>query len=112
MNFSEKLRDRLDFKGWTVKELAAEAGLSVNTLNHYLNGIKSVPAADVAVRIAKALGVTVEYLFDNEETSTKQKNIPFKIRRVAEKFLYLDEFDRNAVEALIDKLTTRHELVS
>lgn len=111
MNFSEKLRDELDFKGWTVKELAAEAGISVHTLNHYLNGIKSVPAADVAVRIAKALGVTVEYLFDNEEAPVKQKNIPFKIRRTAEKLLRLDEFDRNAVEALIDKLAARYESV-
>ncbi len=73
--------------------------------------IKSVPAADVAVRIAKALGVTVEYLFDNEEAPVKQKNIPFKIRRTAEKLLRLDEFDRNAVEALIDKLAARYESV-
>jgi transcriptional regulator with XRE-family HTH domain len=109
MEFSEKLREELDYKGWTVKELAATTGVSVNTLSHYLNGNKSIPSADVAIRIAKALNVTVEFLFDSEETPMSQKIVPLKIRRIAEKVLRLDEFDRSAVETLIEKMATRYE---
>jgi transcriptional regulator with XRE-family HTH domain len=107
MEFDEKLREELNFRDWTVKELSAATGVSVNTLNHYLNGNKSIPAADVAIKIARALNVSVEFLFGNDNTSISQKIIPSRIRSIAEKFLQLDEFDRTAVEALIDKMVTR-----
>lgn len=109
MNFGEKLREELDFKGWTVKELSAATGVSLNTLNHYLNGIKSIPAANVAVRIAKALGLTVEYLFGDEGTSAAQKIFSGRIRCIAEKFSQLDEFDKSCIEILMDKLADRHK---
>jgi transcriptional regulator with XRE-family HTH domain len=62
MGFAENLRDELDYQGLIVKQLAAKTGINLHTLNHYLSGKKSTPPADTAVRIAAALGVTVEYL--------------------------------------------------
>jgi transcriptional regulator with XRE-family HTH domain len=62
MGFAENLRNELDYRGWIVKQLAAKTGININTLNHYLSGKKTMPPADVAVKIASTLGVTVEYL--------------------------------------------------
>jgi transcriptional regulator with XRE-family HTH domain len=62
MPFAENLRYELDYQNMVVKELAVKTGINLNTLNHYLSGRKSIPPADVAVKIASALGVTVEYL--------------------------------------------------
>ncbi|MDR2798493.1 MAG: helix-turn-helix domain-containing protein [Treponema sp.] len=62
MDFAENLRSELDYQGLIVKQLAAKAGINIHTLNHYLSGKKSMPPADVAVKIAAALDVTVEYL--------------------------------------------------
>jgi transcriptional regulator with XRE-family HTH domain len=62
MPFAENLRSELDYQDLIVKQLAARAGVNIHTLNHYLSGKKSMPPADVAVRIAAALGVSVEYL--------------------------------------------------
>jgi transcriptional regulator with XRE-family HTH domain len=67
MNFAENLRSELDYQGLIVKELAAKTGININTLNHYLAGNKTMPRADVAVKIASALGVTVEYLVTGNE---------------------------------------------
>lgn len=62
MMFKKTLRSELDFKNKTVKELAAETGISQRTLEGYLSSRGSIPPADVAVKIARTLQVTVEYL--------------------------------------------------
>jgi transcriptional regulator with XRE-family HTH domain len=62
MAFAENLRSELDYQDMIVKQLAAKTGINIHTLNHYLSGKKSMPPADAAVKIALALGVTVEYL--------------------------------------------------
>jgi transcriptional regulator with XRE-family HTH domain len=62
MGFAENLRSELDYQGLIVKQLAVKTGINIHTLNHYLSGKKSMPPADVALKIAAALDVTVEYL--------------------------------------------------
>ncbi|GMO64180.1 MAG: helix-turn-helix transcriptional regulator [Treponemataceae bacterium] len=61
-NFKEILRSELDFQGLTVKELSAKTDIPKATLDCYLGARSSIPPADVAVKIASALGVSVEYL--------------------------------------------------
>ena len=64
MTLRERLRLLMEKNDLTAKTLAAKAGISVNTLNMYLGYRETIPAADVAVRLARALGVTVEYLVE------------------------------------------------
>ncbi len=61
MNFWEMVDSEREYNNITRKELAYLADFSVNSIP---TGIArgSIPAADVAYRIAKVLGVTVEYL--------------------------------------------------
>ena len=66
-SFRENLRDELDFQGLTVKELAARTGIIKGSLDNYLGARASIPPADVAVRIAQALNVSVEYLVTGQE---------------------------------------------
>ena len=71
LNFRKHLRDELDYQGLTVKELAIKAMVPKGAIDSYLGKQASMPPADTAVRIAAALGVTVEYLVkgqDNRET--------------------------------------------
>jgi len=60
--FKKTLREELDYQGLTVKELAIKSSVAKGALDTYLGKQASMPPADVAVRIASALGVTVEYL--------------------------------------------------
>jgi transcriptional regulator with XRE-family HTH domain len=68
-NFRKILRDELDYQGLTVKELAVKSSVAKGAIDSYLGKQASMPPADVAVRIATALGVTVEYLVNGQDGS-------------------------------------------
>ena len=59
--FKERLLDELNYQGIPKIEFAERVGISINTLNMYLYR-GSIPAADVAVRMAQVLNTTTEYL--------------------------------------------------
>ncbi|MDR0551644.1 MAG: helix-turn-helix domain-containing protein [Spirochaetaceae bacterium] len=60
--FRENLRAELDFQSIKVKELSEKTGIPVASLDCYLGARSTMPSADAAVKIAAALGVSVEYL--------------------------------------------------
>lgn len=53
----------LDFQGISRKELAYRANIKEMTIHKAIER-GSVPSADTAVKIAKALNVSIEYLLD------------------------------------------------
>lgn len=70
--FKKTLRAELDFQDIKVKELSRLSGISARTLEGYLGARGSIPPADVAVKIADALGVTVEYLVTGKSERNKK----------------------------------------
>ena len=62
MGFKENLKEELKYQGMIVKELAYKSGIPKGTIDHYLAEKSTAPIAENAVKIAQALGVTVEYL--------------------------------------------------
>jgi len=93
IDFRANLRAALDSRDLTVRELSAITGIAKGTLDSYLGTRTSMPALDVAVKIADALGVTVEYLFSGQE---KERNIELIKQILAE----LNEKDAETVVAL------------
>jgi transcriptional regulator with XRE-family HTH domain len=80
-SFAERLRLEIDYAGLNQKEFAAKAGIKKRALDAYLGVQNSMPPADVAVKIAAALGVSVEYLVTGEEQKNSIKFITGKERR-------------------------------
>lgn len=66
-DFSHRLRSEISYIGLTQKEFAVKAGIKKRALDGYLRAQKSIPPADIAVKIAAALGVSVEYLVTGKE---------------------------------------------
>ena len=62
MGFRENLKSQIQFSGMLVKELAVCSGVKKKTIDSYLGTRNYTPSVDSAVKIAKALGVSVEYL--------------------------------------------------
>ena len=62
MSFRDNLKSELEYQDIKVKELAAKTGLNRKTIDNYLTKNSADPSATNAVKIAKALNVTVEYL--------------------------------------------------
>lgn len=60
------LRDAREAMGWTQAELADAIGVSRKTVNTVENGV-FIPSVVVALKLAQALGTTVEQLFVLDE---------------------------------------------
>ena len=96
MNFWETVDWEREYKNLSRKELAYKAGFSLNCIS---TGIArgSIPAADVAYRIAKVLGVSVEYLLLGEKSQNQQK--------------VSDSNKNNEIIERSKKYTKNHELI-
>lgn len=69
--FRENLREELDYQDMKVKELAVATGIPKPTLDCYLSARQVIPPADIAVKIAQALKVSVEYLVTGKDEKSK-----------------------------------------
>jgi transcriptional regulator with XRE-family HTH domain len=67
MSFRENLKEELTYSDMLIKELAASSGVGIRAIHSYLRENGSMPSADAAVGIARALGVSVEYLVTGQE---------------------------------------------
>jgi len=67
MGFRENLKSQLEYSGMLIKELAARSGVKKKTIDSYLGTNSSTPSVETAVSIAKALGVSVEFLVTGED---------------------------------------------
>jgi transcriptional regulator with XRE-family HTH domain len=96
MGFRDNLKQELAYTGMLKKELAAASGVHKRAIDTYVRTNASMPPADVAVKIARALGVTVEYLVTGEESS-----IPKDAGTIIREILKLNRRDRRLVTLLV-----------
>jgi len=110
MGFKENLKSELVYSGMMVKELASISGVNKRTIDNYLNTHNTIPSADAAVRIAAALGVTVEYLITGHEQQLRSSS-PLPDSRVVLKNLeVLNKRDRKIVLNLIKSLKDMEDI--
>jgi transcriptional regulator with XRE-family HTH domain len=100
VGFKENLKSELLYQGMLVKELAMKTGISRHTLDNYLNVRKNMPTADIAVKIAKVLGVTVEYLVTGEGNQAEKFMLGSEIRALIQNFKHLSEKDQKMIIAI------------
>lgn len=96
-SFNQRLKDEIEYSGMLQKEVAAKANIKKRALDMYLGSQGSMPPADVAVRLAKVLNVSVEYLVlghenkTSEETDEKEnfhiKNINADLRKLPKELI-------------------------
>jgi len=107
MTFKENLKSELSYKNILVKELAALTGISKNTLDNYLSVRGYMPPADVAVKIANALEVTVEYLVTGEERNPGRSSHGSEINELIQGFKQLNEDNREMIKDIMNLLKAR-----
>ena len=106
----------MEYAGIQHKELAAKADIKPRALLTYVAANPSMPPADVAVRLARALGVTVEYLVDGMDRQSAEGNgrdggmgtvvrgggrLPLRDRNLVDNFDRLSEREKAAVETMV-----------
>lgn len=112
MDFGTRLKEEIEYTGIQYKELAAKADVKLRALFTYVASNPSMPPADVAVRIAKALNVSVEYLVEGKQSDTihniHEYNLPQKQANLLESFNKLSSTEQKAVLKLIVTLGERN----
>lgn len=111
INFWQVVLDELEYQGKTRKWLAAEANFDVSTIG---SGLKrnGLPLVDLALRIADALNVPVEYLVTGKnpnQPDESQKEDLHKYHKYAKTIESLDllpENERIPIMNLIEQMHT------
>ncbi len=111
MGFWQNVEDECEYLGISRKELAKKANFSVHTIS---NGIRrdGMPAADLALRISKALNVPLENLLDWNENiepmespeQIQNQKLLLKYLPILKKINEMDIDSKKAVVTIIEKL--------
>ena len=109
MTFADRLREEIEFLGLTRKELAYKADIKQRALDMYLGTQASMPPADVAVRIAKALDVSVEYLVTGEENPRKESLPKEKYKKIEKDFERISRPVLESISEMIHKIAEREK---
>jgi transcriptional regulator with XRE-family HTH domain len=110
MEFSEfdivkRIDKTLKVKKGSRKDLCLSLELAPNTLSNW-EIRKTVPAADIAIRIAEYLGVSVYWLI----TGKDEQGLTLEDRNLLVKYHSLDDQGRYEIQGLLDiKLAVRVE---
>ena len=106
MNFWERVDTELKYLGKTRKELASAAGFDAANISF---GIKrnSVPYADTALKVAQFLGVSIEYLLDMPESSSRESE-SLQVTEIENKLRRFTQGDLNAVLTIVNALNEKY----
>ena len=101
-DFSKRLRSEIEYIGLNQKEFAAKAGIKKRALDAYLRAQQSIPPADIAVKMASVLGLSVEYLMTGKEY---QQSIDIstylRFRDILDDLLILPDEILDSIKAMI-----------
>ncbi|MDR2575672.1 MAG: helix-turn-helix domain-containing protein [Treponema sp.] len=99
MGFRENLKAELANADMRVKELAELSGIKKQTIDSYLRENGYTPSAMAAVNIARALGVSVEYLVTGKEIqkSKSHSSLHHEFRPLIQFLEQLNKEDRKIV---------------
>lgn len=62
-----KLKELRLSRGWTISDLSKRSGCSISHISSLERGERKKPSMTIMQKIANALGVSVQYFFDDQE---------------------------------------------
>lgn len=93
---------QIEFCGLLDKEVAAKAGITKRAIDSYVGSEACMPSAEVAVKLAKVLNTTVEYLVTGENPDNSSGNNTFlqelqnpQLKQLIKNYTKLSERDKN-----------------
>lgn len=114
MSFNENLKEAMYCKNITTMQLADLTDINSGTISNYLKTKGSMPPADKALKLAKALDVSVDFLvngFDSKTESSIHQKSPFSIEvfKIAQKMDSLDKDELTIINSMIDLLKKKKD---
>jgi transcriptional regulator with XRE-family HTH domain len=104
MGFWDNVVKELDYLGMTNKSLAEKCGFDASNIGRGIR-LKSSPSVETAVKIAKSLGVSVEFLVDgNESDQNTPQSLGKKYYKTLKNLDSLPEKQRNSIIHMIEEM--------
>lgn len=114
MSFNENLKEAMYCKNLTTIQLATLSGINSGTISNYLKTKGSMPPVDKALKLAKVLNVSIDFLvngFEEKTESSIQQKSPFTIEvfKIAQKMNDLDKDELAIITDIIDFIRKKKE---
>lgn len=107
MNFWENVENELNYQNKTKKELSISSGINLQSLHKSFERNSEVSAVN-AVKIAKVLNVSVEYLVTGQDSSLKKENLDLHRYREYSTFISqldsLPENQKDLIKEMVSKM--------
>ena len=107
MGFKENLKAELEYSGMLIKELSALSGVSLSTLNNYLNKRGQMPSVEMGAKIAKALGVSVEQLVSGDSEEKPDPELHMELRAVTRHYKKLKKNERTFILEMLKWINSK-----
>lgn len=91
MNFSEKIKNARLAKGFSQRELAQKAGISLRTIQNYELGFRMPKSRDTYTKLATALGINEEVLLDENASFVIRANEQYGSRAAKQAWDLVDD---------------------
>lgn len=104
MGFWDNVVKELDYLGMTNKSLAEKCGFDASNIGRGIR-LGSSPSVETAVKISNALGVSVEYLInENEPTQKTPQSLGKKYYKTLQYLDSMSEKQRNSIIHMIEEM--------
>lgn len=98
--FSERLLQELNYLGFSQADLARYLNVRQSTIQTWIQK-GSIPAADTALKVARFLNISLEYLITGKNPPPKEEKISRENLDFLDSFLLLPEDEQNEIKDLI-----------
>ncbi len=101
LDFWKNVKEELDYNLKTQKELASAIGVSYNTLQSWITKDR-LPDAEQALKIAKQLNTSLEYLVTGK--TEEQKGVKQKLQNMIPKLNHLSDENLDLIDIIAGRL--------
>jgi len=102
MDFRGRLREEIEYSGLLDKEVADRAGITKRAIDSYVGARGCMPSAEVAVRLARVLKCSVEYLVTGRDT--RQHHLNPKTRHLVQLFERLSIAEQDSLLQVLERI--------
>jgi len=109
MSFGRNLSSARKEKGLTQEELVRMSGVAISQIRRY-EADKSSPTLDVVMKLAKALGVSLDELAFDKATGVAAGRLDRELLEQFEMVSSLDQEEREAVKRVLEGVIVKHQV--
>ena len=100
------MENELEYQNISRKELAQKAGFAVSGISLGITH-NSIPSADVAVRIASVLNVSVEYLVTGKAGNANAPDLSPRLNHLFSHLAKLDDYDLETISDVVTRILNK-----